>query len=421
MRICDLTNLYIDGGEGGVNTYLKEKTAYFGNHAGDVEHSVIVPTARSEVTQMGAATLYGIASPRYFRNPQHRILFNRRAITEILRRVQPDVVEVDCASFLADITARALRGRVPATVLVGFYHVHLPTFFARDSARRFGTWAASLAEGLSWRFVKRCLRPLDRVVVSSQDIFDRLVQGGISADRLQLIPLGVNEELFRPGANGATPRGAENGGAFRNGSFEDASSAEATSAKGVTRLLYVGRLSKEKALPVLFSAFDRLAKRGDYRLRFVGDGPLESSVKEFARQRPNVECVGLCPYGETLARYYRDADVVTIPSPSETFGLAMLEALASGVPVVAIRRGGPSKILSAEHGALAEPGDAADFAAKIERVAATPRNPDHHRRFVVERYTWRRTFESLGKLYRELTANGSHATLPSPMETPSVN
>ena len=97
MRICDLTNLYIDGGEGGVNTYLKEKTAYFG-HAGDVEHSVIVPTARSEVTQMGAATLYGIASPRYFRNPQHRILFNRRAITEILRRVQPDVVEVDCAS-----------------------------------------------------------------------------------------------------------------------------------------------------------------------------------------------------------------------------------------------------------------------------------------------------------------------------------
>ena len=80
MRVCDLTTLYIDDGEGGVNTYLREKSEYLGGQGRDFQHIVIVPAARSEVRRMGRSVLYAIASPRYPRNPQHRLLFNQRAI-----------------------------------------------------------------------------------------------------------------------------------------------------------------------------------------------------------------------------------------------------------------------------------------------------------------------------------------------------
>ena len=69
-----------------------------------------------------------------FRNPQHRIIFNRRKIRSILRRWKPDLIEVDCASKLAGIARSAFPGDT-APPIVGFYHVHLPTFFAREAGK----------------------------------------------------------------------------------------------------------------------------------------------------------------------------------------------------------------------------------------------------------------------------------------------
>ncbi len=60
----------------------------------------------------------------------------------------------------------------------------------------------------------------------------------------------------------------------------------------------------------------------------------------------------MIPYGERLAKHYAAADVLAMPSRSETFGLAVLEALASGVPVVAVKQGGPANLLPPNVGAL---------------------------------------------------------------------
>ena len=197
MRVCDLTTLFIDQGEGGVNTYLKEKAAYFERHRPDVKHVVVVPTARNVESQLGLSKLYGIASPRYFRNPQHRLLLNNRAIVRILRHERPDVVEFDGSSLLGRVAARALRDRRPA--IVAFYHVHLATFFARKAGSPFGRMAAAFSENIAWRYTRHCLEPSDRIVVSSLDILRRLQDSKLG--ELVHIPLGVNTDLFRPGDN----------------------------------------------------------------------------------------------------------------------------------------------------------------------------------------------------------------------------
>src|SRR5438067_10631349 len=88
MRICDLTTLYIDGGAGGVNTYLLEKARYLADYDGVTNHTIIVPGARHAKQSLFGSTLYTIRSPRCFYNPHHRILTNYRQIKRILTVVQ---------------------------------------------------------------------------------------------------------------------------------------------------------------------------------------------------------------------------------------------------------------------------------------------------------------------------------------------
>src|SRR5439155_7029952 len=235
MRICDLTTLWIDGDTGGgVNTYLTEKARYLAQH-GAADHVIVVPGERTHKQRLHGSALYTIKSPRLPANPAHRVLWNLSAVTRILQDERPSVVEVDCAYFLGRVAAEALRfGSVP---IVGFYYVHLPTFIARPGVRQFGSAVSRATERLAWQYVRYCNRHCDRLIVTSRDIPERLTAEGFT--KLDYVPLGVNLDLFRPGANG-------------NGS--------------PVTLLYVGRLSREKDLDVLVDAFKLLASRGDYRL-----------------------------------------------------------------------------------------------------------------------------------------------------------
>ncbi|MGE5851210.1 MAG: glycosyltransferase [Candidatus Methylomirabilota bacterium] len=386
MRICDLTTLWIDGGTcGGVNTYLAEKARYLAQRGG-AEHVIIVPGEHTRKQLLYDSTLYTIKSPRLPSNPSHRVLWNRAAVRKILQDERPSVVEVDCASLLGKVAAGTLRaGNVP---VIGFYHVHLPTFIARPAVSRFGSTVSRVTERLTWVYVRYCNRHCDRLIVTSRDIHQRLTAEGFT--RLEYVPLGVNLTLFRPEANG-------------NG-------------HPVT-LLYVGRLSREKDLHVLIDAFKLLAARGDYRLNIVGEGPLRDRLERQAAGDLRIAFLGPLEYGEALARIYASADVFTLPSPNETFNLAVLEALASGIPVVGVRQGGPVDLVHPWIGSLAEPANAADLAAKIEQVVAEKNGGVHtYREYVEQNFSWERTFTRLLSIYGEVIAvrngHGNLAAFP---------
>jgi alpha-1,6-mannosyltransferase len=166
-------------------------------------------------------------------------------------------------------------------------------------------------------------------------------------------------------------------------------------------VLYVGRLSREKDLEVLFTAHRDCLGPAGAQLVIAGDGPLHRKVRRFACATAGVAYLGMRAYGDDLARLYRSADVLAVPGRYETFSLIVLEALASGLPVVAARQGGPAEILPGI-GELAEPGDALDFGRKVLAVLREPLASSVYRDHVERLYSWEKTFDGLLELYRTL-------------------
>lgn len=137
-------------------------------------------------------------------------------------------------------------------------------------------------------------------------------------------------------------------------------------------LLYVGRLSKEKSLGVLLEAFNKVRMRDDdCQLVIIGDGParleLEALIKELNLENL-VRMTGMLEHA-TLLRdgYHTVADCFVTPSGSETLGVSVLEAMAYGLPVVAVAMGGVQELVDG-NGFLATFDDVDDLAMCLEKM-----------------------------------------------------
>ncbi len=184
-------------------------------------------------------------------------------------------------------------------------------------------------------------------MVPTQRLKDELVMGGF--ERLIVVPRGVDTEKFSP--------------AHRNNSLRESWGA----GPGTVVLLSVGRLAVEKNLEVVVNAYGRLKQSGEnVKLIFVGDGP-----ETLALQR-------LCPdaifagtkRGKDLAEHYASADLFVFPSLTETFGNVTLEAMASGLCVVAYDHAAAGQlIINSQNGLLLTPNDEAGFIAAAQEIA----------------------------------------------------
>jgi len=176
---------------------------------------------------------------------------------------------------------------------------------------------------------------------------------------------------------------------------------------GPVRLLSVGRLSPEKGHEVLLRAFAQLIERGgDAELTLVGGGACESHLRELSMAlglTDRVHFTGVL-IGELLAEQYARADIFVLPSLSEGFGVAVVEAMATGLPVVATRSGGPEDIVDDTSGLLARPDDVADFLSALEHLIA--RLGDYDRAAIAAsaaaRYSPEAVATALVRVYREV-------------------
>jgi glycosyltransferase involved in cell wall biosynthesis len=175
-------------------------------------------------------------------------------------------------------------------------------------------------EDISWRFMRWFYNSMDKIFAPSQATAQELIDHGIDAAKVAVYPRGVDTEVFHPRKR--------NGFLHRYG-FED----------GVT-LLYVGRLSREKNLDLLAEAWLRLAgEREELNLLVVGDGPQADALKD-KLTHPRCRFAGVLG-GEELAACYASSDLFVFPSLTDTFGNVVLEAQASGLPIIVSGQGGP--------------------------------------------------------------------------------
>jgi glycosyltransferase involved in cell wall biosynthesis len=166
-------------------------------------------------------------------------------------------------------------------------------------------------------------------------------------------------------------------------------------------MLYVGRISAEKEIDVLFNAIEILSNQNlSVKLAVVGDGPYRQELE--SRGFSNVTFLGY-KTGKELQRIYASSDIFVFPSSSETYGNVILEAMASGLPVVAPYAGGIKENLIHEQNGLAfKTGDAADMAQKIKMVLKDQNLRDRlavNARKSIERKTWDSIFSELFNCY----------------------
>ena len=215
---------------------------------------------------------------------------------------------------------------------------------------------------------------------------------GADPDRIAVVPCGVNLETFRPvDREQARARlGLENGEKI---------------------ILYVGRIDPMKGVDRLVTALARIKQKMTCKLLVVGG---EDAVRTGSNGLPALaRRLGLgeavifagCLPQEELRHYYTAADVFALPSHYESFGLAGLEALACGTPVVAADVGIYGQILDhGPGGRLAEDGRAEIMAAKIEEMLSVPSAPGQREqiRQTVLGYSWAASVDALEKEYRRL-------------------
>lgn len=194
------------------------------------------------------------------------------------------------------------------------------------------------------------------VIAPSEEIRDRQVEQGVKSP-LHVIPTGIDVESFR----GGDPTGPR-----REIGLEPQDRV----------LLYIGRIAREKSLEVLLEVLDR-ARRQDplLRLVLVGDGPERTALEDRAADMglgDRVSFLGARPRLQ-LKHYLAAATCFVFASQTETQGLVLLEAQASGLPVVAVRASGASEAVApGESGLLLEPGETEAFVAAVLSVTSDP-------------------------------------------------
>ncbi|MGD2099743.1 MAG: glycosyltransferase [Desulfobacterales bacterium] len=229
--------------------------------------------------------------------------------------------------------AALLVARLLKLPINGTYHTPLPLY------AQFLTGDVMMEE-LAWKYTKWFYDQMGQIYVPSQSAYQELVGKGITAEKIHLLPHGVDIERFHPNKN--------NGFLKKRYPVNDG-----------LKLLYVGRVSKEKNLHILSRAYKMLyQQRKDIQLIIVGDGPYLAGMQSELR---GTSCffTGYLK-GDDLPTVYASCDFFIYPSTTDSFGRAVLEAQASGLPVIVTDRGGPQENIVAGKTGLAIKGNDAD-------------------------------------------------------------
>jgi glycosyltransferase involved in cell wall biosynthesis len=312
--------------------------------------------------------VFGIPFPPY---PQVRLCPPHPGIGRALKRFEPDIIHAVNPFVLGPGGAfYARRNGVP---LVASYHTNVAAY-----ARFYGF---GFMENATRSWTRTWHNRANINLCTSEATRDYLLREGIK--RVRLWPQGVNAQLFHPSRASREWR-------------EKLSSGR----PGSRILLYVGRLAPEKNIERLKIA---LSAAPDACLAIVGKGPAGKELeKEFAGTR--TVFTGLLT-GEDLAAAYASVDLFVFPSTTETLGMAMIEALASGVPVVAARSGAVHEVVSeGETGLLYEPTSDKELVAAVGRIVkddALRARMGQEARLAAEELGWEAATATLRGYYEE--------------------
>ncbi|CAM6099420.1 unnamed protein product [Calypogeia fissa] len=304
---------------------------------------LIVTTHKGVPSEFYGAKVIGSWS---FPCPWYENLFLSLALSpRIYREVaafKPDIIHASSPGIM--VFGALIIAKLLSAPIVMSYHTHVPMYIPKYTF----SWLVTPM----WWVIRLLHRAADWTLVVSQVLGKELRnKGAAAADRIGVWSKGVDSESFHP----------------RFKSYEKR--VELTKGHPETPLIvHVGRLGAEKNLDFLKKVMEQIPEA---HIAFIGDGPYRKDLEKMF-DGTKVTFTGMLS-GEELSQAYASGDIFITPSETETLGFVVLEAMASGVPVVAARAGGIIDIVNkeGETGFLYTPGDLDDCVSKLKALLAS--------------------------------------------------
>ena len=375
-HLIDTTTFWSPTG-GGVQRYLKVKHAWLARLQG-WRHTVFAPGARGwGFEDAGGLPLPGLGG--------YRLPLDRRAAARRIERLEPDLIEAGDPLRLGWASLDA--GQRLGVPVLSFCHSNVMEMAARLLGGP--AWLRGAVHRTVGAYLARMYRDFDLVLAPSRSMAEQLRALGLASVEQQ--PLGVDTQVFHPSRRDPALR------------------AELGIGPEVKVLLFVGRFAPEKNLPLLADAVRRLGK--PYLLLAVGEGPLP----------PHGSRVRRLPYEPRpaqLARLMASADAFVHAGDQESFGLAPLEAMACGTPVVVRQAAGLAELAEGGAALAVDSDKPAEWAEAIAALFAADTAPWRTAgRACAERHDWGQVLPQLLNRYRRLLhgsrLTGEEATLPA--------
>lgn len=366
MRIAQVANFY-----GPLSGGLRTAMNRLGRGYRDAGHDslLVVPGPTTQETEEPWGRVVTIRSPLLPRSGGYRIITDVEAVITELDSYGVDRLEVSDRLTLRSLGWWARSQGVPS---VFWAHERIDGVIRAHGGRLMP------ARVLADRWNATTALRFDRIVATTQFAAEEFARIGVSTER---VPLGVDLEFFTPDRRDPL---------LRHRLLEPDHEVLIVSCT---------RLSKEKRPDLTWQTLRELRHRGvRAKLVLVGDGPLLDAARSAARHLP-MTVLGYVNDRDELARILASADVVVQPGPIETFGLAALEALASGTPVVASRSSALREIVrgAAGHAASATP---RTLAEAVRAVLGRPQDGCRRAaRARAEEFPWQRTIDAMLALH----------------------
>lgn len=389
MRVLDVTEFYSMRG-GGIRSHLEAKSHVLCQR--DIPHRIVAPGPENRRQRLGSCgELELLRGPRVPYDPTYHALWRPDRVAASIREFAPDVVEVHSAYVAvagallatpgvvhggraAPYTRRQRPTHTPVPLRTLVWHSdHVGTYVEPWLAPRVGARAADVLTAPLWAAIAALTRQFAATFVASRTQLDRLREHG--AVRVEVLPFGVDPR-FHPRPRDPTAR--------------------------THHVVAVGRMAVEKRWDLLLDAFAEAAQdRPEWRLLALGDGPERGALEARARRLLPPERVHFAGFldRDTLAQTLASAEVFVHACPHETFGLAVAEALASGLLAVVPDRGGASEWAHEPRVRTFQSGNVHDAAAQLRAwidLPASTRLPAPTVLGVTEHFT------QLLERYREL-------------------
>lgn len=366
MKIAIITETFLPSTDG-VVTRLTEAIKYLRQQ----NHEVVVIAPDLGVTEFEGCVVEGVKATKLPFYRYRPFALPNKKVKDILEKHQPDLVHVVNPALLGVSGVKyAKQLEFP---MIASYHTHVPKYMDYYKLYPF--------KPVLWWYFKRLHNQADLNLCTSQAVKGELDKHGFH--NVHVWKRGVAIDRYHPSYYNEDMRNRLSGGEPEK-----------------KLLVFVGRLAPEKEIHKLKPL---LEQRDDVRLAIVGDGPVREQLEhKFAGT--NTIFTGFL-HGEELSQAFSSADAFIFPSITETLGLVILEAMASGLPVIAAKSGPTMEQVDDERtGLLFENEDTQSLIDAVRKLehADLHQTMRENARDEAEKFSWTKPSEQILEIYEEV-------------------